>query len=321
MKAFTISLNDANQRLDKFVSKSAPFLPSSLMYKYIRLKRIKVNGKKSDIAQKLNVGDIVEMYIGDEFFPSGEGDYPFLHAKHSPDVVFEDDNVILVNKPAGLIAHEDKNEKYDTLINAIKLYLYNKKEYLPENENSFAVSLCNRIDRNTSGIVIAAKNAEALRILNEKIKNREIKKYYLCIVKGTPSPKEGTLKNYLLKDAASNTVACVPEKTPGALTAITKYRVIDSRNGYSLLHIELLTGRTHQIRAQFAQIGHPLLGDTKYGRVKDFRSTGFYRQALCSYKLTFDFSSDAGILQYLSKKTFELDSVPFTEAFYNGNIR
>lgn len=318
MKSFVISKNDADQRLDKFISKAAPFLPQALMYKYIRLKRIKVNGKKSEISQRLNVGDVVDMYVNDEFFPDGNSALPFLHAKPELDIVYEDENILLSNKPAGLVVHEDENEKYDTLINRILLYLYNKKEYSPEHENSFVPALCNRIDRNTSGIVIAAKNADSLRILNEKIKNREIDKFYLCVVKGIPKNRADTLKGYITKDSASNTVSVSNEKTPGALSAVTKYRVLDTKNGYSLVEAQLLTGRTHQIRAQFASIGHPLLGDTKYGRIKDFKNTGFSHQALCSYKLTFSFPTDAATLNYLKGRSFELKNIPFVNDFYNG---
>lgn len=318
MKSFIISQNDANQRLDKFISKAAPFLPPTLMYKYIRLKRIKVNGKKSEISQRLNIGDVIDMYVNDEFFPDANSPLPFLHAKSELDIVYEDENILLANKPAGLVVHEDENEKYDTLINRILLYLYSKKEYLPEQENSFIPALCNRIDRNTSGIVIAAKNADSLRILNEKIKNREIDKFYLCVVKGTPQKITDTLKNFITKDSSSNTVSVSKEKTPGSLSAATKYRVLDTKNGYSLIEAQLLTGRTHQIRAQFASIGHPLLGDTKYGRIKDFKNTGFFHQALCSYKLTFSFPTDASVLNYLKGRSFELKNIPFLTDFYNG---
>ena len=169
MKSFNITKNDANQRLDKFVQKAAPKLPNGLMYKYIRLKRIKVNGARAQISTRLNVGDVVDMYINDEFFAAIEEKYDFLRAGKKLSIVYEDENILLCDKPEGLIVHPDESEYNDTLIGRIKRYLYEKGEYDPQNENSFTPALANRIDRNTGGIVITAKNAEALRILNEKI--------------------------------------------------------------------------------------------------------------------------------------------------------
>ncbi|MFZ2537438.1 MAG: RluA family pseudouridine synthase, partial [Oscillospiraceae bacterium] len=187
MKTFIIKANDENQRLDKFLTKAVPKLPKSLLYKYLRLKRIKVNSKKSDISYRLKAEDIIELYVNDEFFDENSNK-DFLLAPAVVDVVFEDDNILLCNKKAGICVHEGNDNAVDTLINRCLHYLYDKGEYNPDDELSFAPALCNRIDRNTSGIVIVAKNAEALRILNEKIKNREVKKYYLCVVSGLVDP-------------------------------------------------------------------------------------------------------------------------------------
>ena len=172
MKEFIISKNDANQRLDKFISKAIPSLPKTLMYKFIRTKHIKLNGKKADISTRLNEGDTVSAYIKDEFFEKVAPKYDFLSASDSLNVVYEDENIILLDKPQGLLSHPDENEYNDTLITRVQKYLYKKGEYDPEAENSFKPSLANRIDRNTGGIVIAAKNSEALRILCDKIKSR-----------------------------------------------------------------------------------------------------------------------------------------------------
>ncbi len=176
-------------------------------------------------------------------------------------------------------------------------------------------ALCNRIDRNTSGIVIAAKNAEALRILNQKIKDREIKKRYLLVCIGTLAQKKGTFKDYLLKDERKNTVSLFPNPVPSAKSAILNYRVLAEKNDQSLVEVELITGRTHQIRAQFAKRGNPLLGDGKYGLGYKNKEQGVKSQLLCAYKLTFGFTTDAGILSYLNNRTFELESVPFAEHF------
>ena len=318
MKSFVITDNDANQRLDKFIHKAAPQLPQSLMYKYIRTKRIKLNSKRGEISSRLNVGDIVDMYIGDEFFNQGEKKYDFLSAPKSLSIIYEDDNLLLLDKKAGVLCHPDDKEYVDTLIGRVKRYLYEKGEYDPDSENSFVPSLVNRIDRNTGGIVIAAKNAESLRILNEKMKNRELHKFYLCVVVGTPKNKSDTLTGYLVKDEKKNTVSISSKPVEGGKTAITKYRVIDSVDGLSLVEIELLTGRTHQIRAHMASIGCPLLGDGKYGSNRVNKKFGGYKkQLLYSYKLQFDFSGDAGILNYLDKKSFEVEDVWFKEEFYS----
>ena len=315
MKSFTIKKNDADQRLDKYLTKSFPNLPKALMYKYIRLKRIKVNGKRAEISTRLNVGDVVDMYINDEFFEKSETRYDFMSASKSIDIIYEDENIILLNKKTGLLSHPDDNEYVDTLITRVKRYLFEKGEFRPDDENSFTPALVNRIDRNTSGIVIAAKTAEALRVLNQKMKDRELHKIYLCVIHGTPKEKSATLEGYLVKDEKKNKVFVSKKKTEGAKTIRTKYTVLKSKNGLSLAEVDLLTGRTHQIRAHFASIGHPLLGDGKYGTNALNKKSGLKKQCLCSYKLIFDFTTDAGGLEYLNKKEFEIKNVWFRDEF------
>ena len=317
MKSFTIKKNDADQRLDKYLTKSFPNLPKALMYKYIRLKRIKVNGKRAENSTRLNVGDVVDMYINDEFFEKSETRYDFMSASKSIDIIYEDENIILLNKKTGLLSHPDDNEYVDTLITRVKRYLFEKGEFRPDDENSFTPALVNRIDRNTSGIVIAAKTAEALRVLNQKMKDRELHKIYLCVIHGTPKEKSATLEGYLVKDEKKNKVFVSKKKTEGAKTIRTKYTVLKSKNGLSLAEVDLLTGRTHQIRAHFASIGHPLLGDGKYGTNALNKKSGLKKQCLCSYKLIFDFTTDAGGLEYLNKKEFEIKNVWFRDEFEN----
>ena len=316
MKEFTITQNDAGQRLDRFLSKAIPLLPESLMQKYIRLKRIKLGGKRVERNTRLNAGDVLQLYINDEFFetPKAENAYLTVSAPKL-NIVYEDENILLVDKKPGLAVHPHDGAEYGkTLIDHIQAYLYAKREWRPREENSFTPALCNRIDRNTGGIVIAAKNAEALRILNQKIKDREIDKRYLCIVHGTPKPPEGRLEGYLFKDAKENRVYITKKMQPGAKTAVTFYRTLQSRNGLSLVECELLTGRTHQIRAQMAAAGWPLLGDGKYGKL-DKRYDRKY-QALYSYRLRFAFTTEAGILDYLNGKSFEVASVDFVQEYF-----
>ena len=317
MKELRVNANDAGQRLDRFVSKAVPLLPESLLQKYIRLKRIKLNGKGAKRDTRLQTGDLLQLYINDEFFekPREENSYLKVGTPRLS-IVYEDENILLADKKPGVLCHSAGAWDYNTLIANIQAYLAQKGEWRPREENSFAPALCNRIDRNTGGIVIAAKNAEALRILNDKIRDREIEKYYLCAVQGRPKPPEGRLENYLFKDAQKNQVYVKAKPEPGAKTAVTEYKLLRSKGALSLVECRLLTGRTHKIRVQMAHAGWPLLGDGKYGRErfnKDYDEKG---QALYSYKLRFDFPTDAGILNYLRGREFTVDKVDFVEKYF-----
>ena len=317
MREFTIGKNDAGQRLDRFVAKNLPLLPPALLQKYIRLKRIKVNGKGSKRDVRLETDDILQLYINDEFFDKPNEENLFLTVfKPQLNIVYEDDNLLLVDKRPGLSVHADETEKVNTLINHIQAYLYQKREWNPKWENAFAPALCNRIDRNTGGIVIAAKNAEALRIINEKIRAHELEKSYLCITVGCPKRPEGKIEGFLLKDEAKKEVRFFHKPVPGGKTAVTLYKTLESRNGLSLVECRLLTGRTHQIRVSMAEISCPLLGDGKYGKGNVNRRYHETRQALYSYKLRFDFPTDAGTLNYLKGKEFTVENVPFREKYF-----
>ena len=318
MREITIQKNDAGQRLDRFVAKALPLLPPALMQKYIRLKRIKVNGKGSQRDVRLAEGDILQLYINDEFFDQPTEENRFLSIfKPQLDIVYEDGNLLLVNKRPGLVVHADETEKVNTLVNHIQAYLYQKKEWNPKWENSFAPALCNRIDRNTGGIVIAAKNAEALRIINDKIRDHELRKSYLCVTIGRPKPAEGKVEGFLLKDEKKKEVSFYRKPVPGGKKAITFYKTLETRGQLSLVECELLTGRTHQIRVSMAELGHPLLGDGKYGNGQINRKYGETRQALYSYRLAFDFTTDAGALEYLRGKVFIVSDIPFQKKYFS----
>lgn len=318
MKELTIQHNDAGQRLDRFLAKAVPLLPAPLSQKYIRIKRIKLNGARAERDTRLKEGDVLQLYINDEFFDKPREDNAYLTvASPKLNIVYEDDQILLVDKRPGLAVHPHDGAEYGrTLIDHIQAYLYQKHEWSPRSENSFTPALCNRIDRNTGGIVIAAKTAEALRVMNQKIKDREMDKRYLAIVEGTPNPKEGSLKGYLFKDAKQNRVFVTDTPQPGSKSCQTDYRILSSANGLSLVECKLITGRTHQIRAQFAHAGHPLLGDGKYGKL-DKRFDRNY-QALYSYRLRFDFTTDAGSLDYLNGKSFQVEQVDFVEEYFPG---
>ncbi len=320
MKEITISANDAGQRLDRFLAKAIPLLPASLAQKYIRIKRIKCNGARAERDTRLKAGDVLQLYINDEFFDKPRADNAYLTvAAPKLNIVYEDGNILLVDKRPGLAVHPHDGAEYGrTLIDHIQAYLYQKREWNPRVENSFTPALCNRIDRNTGGIVIAAKTAEALRVMNQKIKDREIDKRYLAIVEGTPKPREGVLKGYLFKDAKKNRVFVTDTPQPGSKTCQTNYTTLASTRELSLVECELITGRTHQIRAQFAHAGHPLLGDGKYGKL-DKRFDRSY-QALYSYKLTFRFTTEAGSLAYLDGKSFQVQAVDFVDTYFPGTV-
>ena len=316
LRKVTILKNDEGQRLDKFLTKAYPNLPQSVLYKCIRTKDVKLNGKRCQISDRLREGDVLSLYWQEEFFQKEERQYDFLKAPLTLSVLYEDENILLLDKKPGLIVHPDENYHFDSLIARVQHYLFDKGEYRPEEENAFAPALINRIDRNTGGIVMAAKNAEALRVMNQKVKDREMHKFYLCVVCGRLSEKEGILTGFLEKNEAQNRVYISRKPTENTKSIRTRYRVLEERRDFSLLEVELLTGRTHQIRAHFASIGHPLAGDGKYGKNDWNKRSGFPYQALYSYKLRFDFSTEAGILQNLDSREFTAENIWFLKEFY-----
>ena len=319
MRELVIGKNDAGQRLDRFVSKNLPLLPAALLQKYIRLKRVKLNGKGAKRDTRLQAGDLLQLYINDEFFDKPKEENLFLSIfQPKLDIVYEDENLLLADKRPGLSVHADETEKANTLINNIQAYLYQKREWRPREENAFAPALCNRIDRNTGGIVIAAKNAEALRILNEKIRAHELEKSYLCITVGRPKPPEGKIEGFLRKDEAKKLVTFHRRPVPGGKSAATLYKTLETRGELSLVECRLLTGRTHQIRVSMAEAGCPLLGDGKYGNGAVNRRFHETRQALYAYRLAFAFSTDAGALNYLRGKAFTVEDVPFRARYFPG---
>ncbi len=332
MREFTINSNDAGQRLDKFILKTVKGMPISLMYKAIRTKKIKVNRKRAEQKQILQQGDTVQMFLNEDLFAEKITDNELYTVKTNLDIVYEDENVLICNKPAGVLVHSGDGDgktsgdgsasERSTLIYSVQAYLAQKGEYDPSAENSFAPALCNRIDRNTGGMVISAKNAPALRAVNERIKCNEISKLYLCAVHGSLPQKQDTLCDFLIKDSKNNTVRVLKNKIQGAKEIITKYRLVEynQEKNISLVEIELITGRTHQIRAHMAYIGNPLLGDGKYGSIARDKGLGYKHQALYSYKLKFHKKDDE--IASLNEKTLAVskDSVYFLREFSQKSI-
>lgn len=356
MRSFTCNTNDAGQRLDKFITKTVRGLPQSLLYKYIRKKRIKVNGSRAHENDILSVGDVVEMYIPEEFFSglsNASKDFDktgfvsapsttnmamspkteFARIRHVPEIVYEDENLILCDKRLGVLVHTGDEGDYnrtveserETLLFALQAYLWQKGEYDPEREHSFAPALCNRIDRNTGGIVIFAKNAATLRLMNEAIRAGYIDKRYLCAVHGR-FPDTRLLCGYLRKDYRAKNVTVSDTPKPGfreIRTGCTPLSYNRDRD-LTLLEVRLFTGRTHQIRAHLAHVGYPLLGEGKYGENKADRKAGYAHQALYSYRIAFAFPTDYAdpMLSYLRGKTFTVrrDNVRFLSLFPDARL-
>lgn len=327
MREFTVNKNDVGQRLDKFIQKTVRGIPTSLMYKSIRTKKIKVNRKRAELNQILNLGDTIQMFLSEDLFAEKITKAELTSVESRINVVYEDENILICDKAPGILVHSGDGDGKEsgkgdakergTLIYQVQAYLAKKGEYDPQGENSFVPALCNRIDRNTGGMVICAKNAQALRTVNERIKNNEITKYYLCAVHGKTPQKTDTLRDFLIKDSKNNTVKVLKNHRDGAKEIITKYTTIsyNAKEKLSLLEIELITGRTHQIRAHMASIGNPLLGDGKYGKEDTLGTKKYKHQALYSYRLTFEEADD--FLSYLNGRTIsvKLENVYFLREF------
>ena len=316
MKSIQVDRSWDGRRLTRFLQKAMPSATMGQIRRFLRLGRVKVDGKRADEETVLHESAVVNMYVEDEFFAEAERADPF-YSKIRPKltILYEDEQVMLLSKRAGFVCHPDEGEKVHTLLTYAQAYLYQKGEWNPKTD--FAPALCNRIDRFTAGIVILAKTQEALRAMDAKIRTHEVQKYYLCIVHGRMKYPEGTLRHWLTKKPEQKKVTVLRKNEPGSKEAVTYYQVIDERDGLTLCECLLGTGRTHQIRAQFAAIGHPLLGDNQYGQAKLNEKTGRVSgQALCAYRLIFDFEGDAGCLNGLNGLTVQVKDVPFVREYF-----
>lgn len=297
-----IGANEAGQRLDKFLRKLLKDVPLSAIFKALRKGDVRVNGKKQKEKYTLEVNDVVEIKYITSDTKENKKEFLKVDAK-SLMVTFEDENMLIVEKWPGVLVHPDSNGKEATLTDYVLSYLNEKGDYLPEKEVTFTPASCNRLDRNTSGVVIFGKNFESLRMLNEAIRNDEIEKYYTTLVTGRI--KDGLYKGYILKNEENNISRVFDNKVNDSKEISMEVKTLQSNGAFSLLEIRLITGRSHQIRAHLAHLGHPIIGDTKYGDSKMnsffFNKFGLNYQFLYAYKLTF--RDLQGKLEYLKNKT------------------
>lgn len=307
MKEYIIKENDADQRVDKFISKVMPTMPKSFMYKAIRNKKIKVNRKRCEISQRLQVNDVVLCFVPPQYYEE-DSDYDFLHVPSKLDIIYEDDDCLILNKESGLLAHKDIKGIQDNVQDRLLHYLYDNKQYDPSVEQSFTPAIAHRLDRNTSGLMIASKKAAFSRMISEKIKNHEVKKYYLCIVSGKVKVKKQDLILYHVKDKELNKAMIYDYEVEGSQKIMMKYQVIQQKEKYALVEVELISGKSHQIRSVMAYLGYPLYGDVKYGANKNGQHN---YQSLCAYKIVFAFDNEFK----LSKQTITLKNCEVKQQF------
>ncbi len=305
MREIRVGKNDSNQRLDRFLKKYMDEAGTGFIYKMLRKKNIKVNESKASPEMMIFEGDTIQLYLSDETIDKFIGTKEVRKSKLAPRIIYEDENLVLVNKPAGILSHGAGEEFEENIVDSLVTYLIQKGDYIPRIEKTFSPSICNRLDRNTSGVIIGAKNSEALRLVNKAIKEGSVRKYYKTIVKGTIK-EDFEHKGFLIKDEDRNLVDISDKQGERSKDVYTKFRVIMSKGGYSLLEVELITGRTHQIRSTLQTMGYPVIGDRKYGNsvVNDeFRKKyGLQNQWLHGYKIVLNGLEEK--LDYLNSREF-----------------
>ncbi|MBR4798145.1 MAG: RluA family pseudouridine synthase [Oscillospiraceae bacterium] len=311
MREYVIDSRNSGMRLSRFVEKTAPSLPVSGLYKAIRTKRIKLNGKKCHPDDRLAEGDVIQLWLDESSFEK-KSLPDFMRASADLGVLYEDADTAVLYKPQGLSSHPYAGEYSDNLVARFLRHLYENGEYDPDAGGS-APALCNRLDRNTEGIVLAGKNHEAVKAMNALIKDGSIRKTYLAVTVSRP-PRDGIYEAWLLKDEKKNTVRVRSDEKEGWQKIITEFRTLSEKNGLWLAECILHTGRTHQIRAHLSFLGAPILGDGKYGDRDANRRYGAGRQMLAAYSVQIP-ENDSPVLAGISGKTFRLKDMPFRDMF------
>lgn len=305
MREITIDKNENEQRLDRFLKKYLAEAPQGFVYKMIRKKNVKLNGAKVQPETTIYEGDKIQLYLSDETIDKFIAKKEEIRSKIIPNIIYEDNNIILINKPIGILSHGASKEFEENIVDSMVSYLIQKGDFVPRIQKTFTPSICNRLDRNTSGIIIGAKNYEALKTINEAMKNSKIRRFYKTIVKGNIK-KEFMAEGFLSKDEERNRVTIYRDDVDGAKKIETVIKPLKNNKGYSLLEIELITGRTHQIRGHLSSLGYPVIGDRKYGDSdinKKFKEKySLENQWLHGYKIEFNGLQDE--LQYLNGKIF-----------------
>ena len=304
MKEYIIGTNEAGQRLDKYLTKLLDQAPKSFIYKMLRKKNITLNGKKAEGSEILEKEDRVKLFLSDETMDKFSGDKKIRKAHCDLDIIYEDDNVLLINKPAGMLSQPVDGDT-PSLVEYITGYMADSGQLSQEQYRTFHPAVCNRLDRNTSGIVAAGKTLAGLQELSRVFHDRSIHKYYRCLVYGKIG-EETHIRGYLKKDPQSNKVTIYQEMREDAVLIETRYRPIGHGKKCTLLEVELITGRTHQIRAHLASMGNPIIGDRKYGdsgiNQSFYRKYQLKHQLLHAYRIVFP--AMKGKLENLSGKTF-----------------
>lgn len=313
MKEIIIGENDSGQRIDRFLMKYLSEAPRNFIYRMIRKKNIELNRSRTKPEEIIRKGDKIQLFLADDTINKFKGEIEINKSGVEMDIIYEDDNIILINKPVGILSHSSEEDESDNIVDGMISYLIQTGEYNPEEEHNFIPGICNRLDRNTSGIIIGGKTYEALRELNKAIKNGDIERLYKTIVSGKLRG-ELLLEDYLIKDSKENKVEIFKKDRKDSKKVITKIKPLDYNEEYSLLEVDLITGRTHQIRAHLASIGNPVIGDRKYGDGtinKEFKKYGLRDQYLQAYKIKFN--KLGGGLSYLDGKSFQADAIGLLE--------
>ncbi len=304
MRSITVNKNEAGQRLDKLLSKYLNLAGKGFLYKMMRKKNIVLNGKKCDGSEKLSEGDEIKLFLADETIEKFSEVKVQKVKKTKLDIIYEDDHVLLINKPSGMLSQKAK-EQDESLVEYLIDYLLDSGKLTKEDLRSFRPSVCNRLDRNTSGLVAAGCSLAGLQKLSAMFKDRSLHKYYLCVVSGSVREKK-RIEGFLKKDEKTNQVTISQREMSDSAPICTEYEPLMETDTYTLLKVTLITGRTHQIRAHLASIGHPIVGDAKYGNVRvneeAKRQYHIRSQMLHSWKLVFPQMEEP--LAHLSGKSF-----------------